>query len=253
MSAYSREKLAVIHCFPKRDNFSSCPRSRRRIQSFVLYVPLFSQQFQERTIDEYLPALPSAYLLRQTKRGQTLDDIDYRLRRQLQRPRRLANGKDGFALHPVVKSKRRSCAPSQSFDTLPVFVRLPKDCLRGAGRLLRCFRHPFEKEGDPRLPIAFLTNGLEQVVVDRAMRFKIKAEIEKRLFQRLLVDQQQGDKQAAYPAVAIKERVDRLELNMEQRGLNQRGRPVGNIVQKLLPGIQTGHDLAGRRRYKRGC
>ena len=55
-----------------------------------------------------------------------------------------------------------------------------------------------------------------------------------------------SDEQASNSAVAIKERMNRLELGMGDRGVYQRRQ--GLVMQEPLPGVETAHELRGRRR-----
>ncbi len=55
------------------------------------------------------------------------------------------------------------------------------------------------------------------------MSFQVQAQIEERLTQHTVDAEIQRHQQAADPAIAIKERVDGLKLNMQQAGLNQGG------------------------------
>ena len=62
------------------------------------------------------------------------------------------------------------------------------------------------------------------------MLFEIEREVEQRLTEQSALVQQKRDEQAAQTSVAIQKRVDRFELDVGQRGIEQDGQAVGVIV-----------------------
>ncbi len=68
--------------------------------------------------------------------------------------------------------------------------------------------HAFEKKVHPRLPVAGGADAVEQFVIQRAMLFEIQREIKERLGKQTAMVQQQNDKQAAEPSVAIEKGMD---------------------------------------------
>ena len=78
--------------------------------------------------------------------------------------------------------------------------------------------------------------------------FEIQAEVQKRLPEEPGVAQHQGDQQSSQAAVAVQERVNGLELNMRQAGLDENGKSVVGGVDEPF---QVGHallDVVGWRR-----
>jgi len=63
---------------------------------------------------------------------------------------------------------------------------------------------------------------------------EVEAEIQQRLPEDLRVAEEQCDHQAAHSAIAIQERVDRLELDMREVGLHQRRQAVVFGVQEAF-------------------
>jgi hypothetical protein len=68
-----------------------------------------------------------------------------------------------------------------------------------------------------------LPHLLEQPVVIGAMRFEIEAEVEERLPQHAVGAKIECRQQAANAAITVKERMDRLKLDVEQPGFDQGG------------------------------
>ena len=79
-------------------------------------------------------------------------------------------------------------------------------------------RDGFKEEGDPGLPVAPVTDGLQNAVVILAVLTKVMGKIEDGFVQRSLFTEQEGYQQAAYSPVAVEKRVNRLELGVRQTG-----------------------------------
>ena len=79
---------------------------------------------------------------------------------------------------------------------------------------------------------------------------EIRAEVKKRRGNDVSIDQEQSDQETAHPAVAVQEWMDRLELRVRQRRVDQRQQV--HVMQKLLPIAETLHQLRGRRRHVGG-
>ena len=78
------------------------------------------------------------------------------------------------------------------------------------------------------------------------MLFEIKTQIMERLSEQSTPMQEKRDEQTSEPAIAVEERMDRLELHMGQGSLDQQRQARGVFVEKRF---QIGHarlDLAGR-------
>jgi hypothetical protein len=106
---------------------------------------------------------------------------------------------------------------------------------------------PTEKEGQPSFPIARITNGLKVVIIGLTVAFEIIREIKNRLLQDSSLAQKKRDEQTAYPAIAVQEGVDRLELDMGQADLDQE-RHIVILVQELLEFAKRLRHFFGRRR-----
>ena len=63
---------------------------------------------------------------------------------------------------------------------------------------------------------------------------KEEAQVEDGLGQGALCAEQERDEQTPDPAVAVEKRVDRLELSVAQRGLDEQWRAVRDVVEELL-------------------
>ena len=124
---------------------------------------------------------------------------------------------------------------AQRLDAATVCVELGDQLPGRLGGLVRCLGHAIQEEREPALPRSRLLHGLQQLVVQAAVLLQVKAEIEHRRTQdALLAQQQQRDQQSAKPPVAVEERVDRLELDVDQAGLDQGGQAIGRVVDEQL-------------------
>jgi len=96
------------------------------------------------------------------------------------------------------------------------------------------------------VPVGIGADAQQRRVVLGAVRLDVRGQIEERLRQAAALSQEQRDEQAADTAVAVEERVDRLELLVHEGALDEIGqaRPV---LQEELPGGERGHHLIDRR------
>jgi hypothetical protein len=118
------------------------------------------------------------------------------------------------------------------------------------GGLARRLIHAGEKKIDPCFPVAGFADVLEQLVIARAVFFQVEAQVEQWLRQHAIVTEQKGDEKAADAAVAVEEGVDRLELDVSERGADERRH--GLVVEKLLQCAEAVEDVVGRRRDEEG-
>src|SRR5262249_21361886 len=77
---------------------------------------------------------------------------------------------------------------------------------------------------------------------------EVERQVEDRLRERLLDAQEERDEQAAEAAVAVEEWVDRLELDMRERGLDERWRAARAIVEEQLERSHARRPVARGRR-----
>lgn len=66
------------------------------------------------------------------------------------------------------------------------------------------------------------------------MLLEVQADVEQRCPEQSVVVKQEGDEQAAHPAVAVEEWMDRLELDVGQPGADQGGQLGTRLVQEAL-------------------
>src|SRR5205085_6434799 len=85
--------------------------------------------------------------------------------------------------------------------------------VRGLGG---CVDYAGKEEIEPALPIAGLAHGLQALVVRAPVRLEVEAEVQQRLAHHLALAQKKRDQQPAEAAVAVEERVDRLELHVRE-------------------------------------
>src|SRR6185437_5674135 len=107
-------------------------------------------------------------------------------------------------------------------DPLPVFLEQADDPCCSIKRLVCCLRHAVEEELEPGFPSTAFTHLLQEPVVVPPVRLEVETQVEERRVQDPMHLEKQGDEQPANAAVAVKKRVDRLELDMKKSGLDQR-------------------------------
>ena len=111
--------------------------------------------------------------------------------------------------------------------------------------------HGFREEVQPALPVATRPHVIQQLVVQRTMRLEEQAWVEQRLMQQTIRDKLKHDQQPADTAIAVKKWMDRLELDVGKRSLDQRRRRLRLVVQEALELIEACTELVRRRRYER--
>ena len=114
--------------------------------------------------------------------------------------------------------------------------------------LIRGFGDAVEEEFEPRLPGAVLADFLQQAVIVGAMRLQIETEIEKRVAQHAIGAKEERHQKTANAAVAVEEGMDRLELDMEQTGFDQRRQARLRFMDEPLESVEAGVEFADRRR-----
>ena len=133
-------------------------------------------------------------------------------------------------------------------------VALPEgeDTACGLDRALAYLRNGEKEELDPFFPLAVVADRLKPFVVLGAVPLEEPRQVEHRLLEDLRATEQQGDQQAADPAVAVAKRVDRFELGVREADSDQ-GRRVGRVLSQVgLERIQSLPNLARRRWYEGG-
>ena len=131
----------------------------------------------------------------------------------------------------------------------PVHDRLPQrdDLLRGPLGLLRDLDHAPEEEREPVLVRPLHPDRVQERVVLRPVPLQEEPQIQQRAREDPLPAEVERDQQPPDTAVAVEERVDRLELRMDQRDPDQRRDRVIRLDERLERG-QGRPDLVGGRR-----
>src|SRR5690606_22902092 len=88
-------------------------------------------------------------------------------------------------------------------------------------RLERRLVHTTKEEVDPGHPVPELAHPQQEVHVAVAVSLEERAEVEERAIEATVTDQEERDQEPADPAVAIAERMDRLELVVNEGELHQ--------------------------------
>ena len=131
----------------------------------------------------------------------------------------------------------------------PVHDRLPQgdDLLRGPLRLLRDLDHAPEEEREPVLVCPLGPDRVQERVVLRPVPLQEEGQVQQRPGEDPLPAEVERDQQPPDPAVAVEERVDRLELRVDQRDPDQRRDRVVRLDERLERD-QGRPDLRGGRR-----
>jgi hypothetical protein len=109
---------------------------------------------------------------------------------------------------------------------------------------------PCQKEREPLLPLAAITNGLQSFVVLGTMPLEEMREVQNGFGENLLFAQKKGDEQAPDPAVSVQERMNRFELRVRESYLDQKGQLVCGM-NECLQGSQQSRNFMRGWRYKR--
>ena len=123
--------------------------------------------------------------------------------------------------------------------------------IRRRYRRMARLRHHIEKEANPADPIPRFGHGVHPIYVFVFVSLERRAEIENGLFDKFGGEQVQRDEHTAHPSIAIGERVYRLELVVDQGGVNERRQTVAVVaVDEFFEIAHAGHRLLSRRRHE---
>ena len=92
---------------------------------------------------------------------------------------------------------------------------------RSFGGFCGDFDHALQEEGDPRFPRSAIAHRLQMVVVRLPMLLEIVREVEHWLVQHAAFREQKTDEQSPDTPIAVEKRMDRFELHMRERDLDQ--------------------------------
>ncbi len=162
----------------------------------------------------------------------------------------LVGRQERVLLKQIVDTQRGACPVALCRNPLSVFLEQIDNPGGGLERLIGRVRNTGKEEIEPGFPCPVLAHLLKQAVIVGAMRFQIQAQIEERLAQHTVDAQVQRYQQATDPAVSIQERVDGLELDMQQPGLDQCGQTRAILVYEALKRIETSIHLGRRWRHE---
>ena len=132
-------------------------------------------------------------------------------------PGGIGNRHQGLALQQLVQPQGRRRGAPKRLDQGAIAGEELQDGARGGDGVAGGDDHAAQEEGEPGFPVPVFAHVLQPVVVGLVVLFEIQAEVQQRLAQHAALTQQKGDQQAAESAVAVEERVNRLELHMRKR------------------------------------
>lgn len=115
--------------------------------------------------------------------------------------------------------------------------------------LLSRNRDPEQEEAEPAFPIAVRTDGHEPVVIFGPSALQVGAEVEEWSVKNASVYQKKCDQEATDTAIAIKEGMDRFELNMGNCAMHE-SRHVIVTMQEMFEIVQRSMHIGYRRRHE---
>lgn len=133
-----------------------------------------------------------------------------------------ADGGHGAAAQCVEQVQGIGGAASERAHLHGVLLKEGEQAVRGVHCAGSGLLDAFEKEIQPRFPVAGVAHGVELAVVLGAVLFEIQREVQERLAQHAVVMQDQGDEEPSHAPVAIQKRVDGFELHVRERRLDER-------------------------------
>src|SRR5690606_15029864 len=137
-------------------------------------------------------------------------------------------------LEGIVNPDRRAGAASPALDPAPVAAEHGRELLWRLDRPLCWHAHALQEESQPGLPAALPPPEVEQRGVRLAARLEVEAEVQQRIAQHAIVAEQERGQEPADAAVAIEERMDRLELHVGEAGPDEVRQAVAPIVEEAL-------------------
>jgi len=87
------------------------------------------------------------------------------------------DGHDRVALHVPEDAHHRGGWPAQCPNLTPVLIEQSHDAARGGGRLIGGLADAGEEEVEPGLPVPLRAHAVQQVVVGRAVRLEVEAQV----------------------------------------------------------------------------
>jgi len=117
-------------------------------------------------------------------------------------------------------------------DARPVFLEQLDEPAGRRDGAVACLDHAVEEERQPCFPVALFPDDLQQAVILLAVLFEVEAQVEQWLAQQAGATEEQRDQQASHAAVAVEERMDRLELHVRERGLDEHGQSSALVMQE---------------------
>lgn len=125
-------------------------------------------------------------------------------------------------------------AAAELLDAPRVLVKQCEQPVRGVYGAACGLRDAFEKEIEPRLPVALETNGVQTLTILCSMLFEIQAQIQQRLRQDAGIVQHHGNEQPLHAAVAVEKRMNAFEPHMGKASLDERRQRLSFVVAEDL-------------------
>ena len=145
-------------------------------------------------------------------------------------------------------AQSRPREPPDRLNLLPVAFKQVDQAPSSLHGALGRVAHAVGEEREPLLPISRLPHALQQVVVARAVLLEVQGQVQERLPQHPLGAQQQGDQEPSDAPVTVQKGMNRLELHVGERRLEQDRRRFRLVVQPAFERPHAFRDaLRGRR------
>ncbi len=146
-------------------------------------------------------------------------------------------------------------AAGRGLHRLPVTLSEVAQPFRSNQRVVRLGLDAVQEQPEPAVEVAPVTNPLERVVVRLTTALEEGRKVQQRRGKPVANDEEEHDQETADTAIAVEERVDRLELVVHESRLDER-RELRIVVDEALEIAEQTSKLAGgwrneRRRFYR--
>src|SRR5690606_26938854 len=202
-------------------------------------------------VREHPVALAAGDLPHDAERGKDVDGARRGLERYTCAIAEVLQGGEGPGAEHVEHTQSVGGAPAQAPDPLGIGTEEVEQAVGRPHRACGSLADALQEEIEPRLPVAFGADGVQQAVVLRAVLLEVETQVEERLPQHAVVVQHQSDQEAPDASVPVQEGVDRLELDVSECRPDER-RVLPPVVQKPLEVGHAVRDVMRRRRHELG-
>jgi hypothetical protein len=133
----------------------------------------------------------------------------------------ISDREERVGLGVPIDQQGRSRSASESFNLFLVCLEELVDIPGHPHGLIGGIPYPLKEEIQPLGPTGAPAGSIETLIVELPVLLEEETEIEDRLAQNLLSTEHEGDEEPADSAISVKERMNRLELGMDEASPHQ--------------------------------